>query len=288
MSVNEVVVLSGKGGTGKTSLTASLMPWLESVVLADCDVDAPDLDILFEPNTCSKEIFKGAWKARIDHQKCIRCGICQEHCKFNAFSEDLEINPMHCEGCGLCTLVCPESAITMEETAVGEIYHSETRYGHMVHGSLFPGEETSGKLVSMVRKQAVIKAKEEGAALVLIDGSPGIGCNVISSLTGASLVLLVTEPSLSAMEDLKRLVSLVQNFSLPAVAVINKWDLSPGLTEKIEKWCLERDIPVLMKIPFSEKIARSITEKQIPSLALPDEYRQWGLENLLHRISRSD
>lgn len=284
MAVREVVVLSGKGGTGKTTLTASLIPWLDSAVLADCDVDAPDLDILLKPEIRESRIFKGAWKAVNDLARCSGCGTCLSHCRFGAISRDFKINPLHCEGCGVCAYICPENTVRLEETAVGEIFHSRTPYGKMIHGKLYPGEETSGKLVSQVRKRAVETAEREGLSLVLIDGSPGIGCNVISSLTGASLVILVAEPSVSSMEDLKRLYTLIQRFSLPSVAVINKWDLSMERTTVLEAWCVKKGIPLVMKIPFSKEMIQAQSRREIPSIALEREFREWGLKNLLNTI----
>jgi MinD superfamily P-loop ATPase len=267
MAVNEIVVISGKGGTGKTSLTASIFPYLENSVIADCDVDAPDLHILLQPTTTSSEQFVGLKKAVLDREKCIQCGKCYDNCKFHAISKTIDFDPMKCEGCGVCELVCPVQAVIMKDTVVGNLYKGETIYGPMVHARLIPGEETSGKLVSLVRKNAKSTAEENGCKTVLIDGSPGIGCNVISSITGAATVIIVTEPTMSGLHDLKRVLDVTEKFSGKSYVVINKYDLSPEMCTQIEKESENRGAPVVLKLPFNRNMVKAITDKKIPSLA---------------------
>ena len=265
--INEIVVISGKGGTGKTTLTASLIPYFEDAVIADCDVDAPDLNILFETKEKSQKSFIGLQKAFLDKSKCIMCKKCYELCKFNAISSKIEISSGKCEGCGLCEYICPASAITMVDTVIGKLSVSETSFGDMVHAKLIPGEDASGKLVSEVRKTAKKIAEEGHKKNILIDGSPGIACNVISSITGAKKVIIVTEATSSGIHDLKRVYELTKKFRLKIYVVINKYDLSLSHSEEIEKYCEEMGIDMALKIPFEKKVVEAITQKKIPSVA---------------------
>ncbi|MGM0509385.1 MAG: ATP-binding protein, partial [Fusobacteriota bacterium] len=230
MDLNEIVVISGKGGTGKTTLVTSMIPFFEDLVIGDCDVDAPDLDIIFDKTLEDEREFVGTQKAVIDEDKCINCGRCHESCNFNAITSDIEMKTHKCEGCGVCEYVCPVDAITMVDGVVGKIFTSKTDYGKMVHARLIPGEETSGKLVSEVRKVAKNIAESEGKTNMLVDGSPGMACNVISSMTGAKKVVIVTEPTLSGLHDLKRVYDVTQKFRLPVTVVINKHDISKNMT----------------------------------------------------------
>jgi len=264
--IEEIVVISGKGGTGKTTLTASLVSFLDNgnMVIADCDVDAPDLDILFHKKVEHVEDFIGLQKAYVDVEKCIKCGKCVEECKFNAITEDIKFLEHKCEGCGLCEFVCPVGAVEMKDAVVGKLYISSTKYGDMVHARLIPGEETSGKLVAEVRKTAKKIALNTGKKYILIDGSPGLACNVISSITGASQVIIVTEPTLSGLHDLKRVYELSQRFRLKVSVVVNKYDISEEQTDKIEKFCNEKNIKLALKIPFNKKIVENIANKKLP------------------------
>ena len=266
MNINEIVIISGKGGTGKTTLTASIIPYLDSLILGDCDVDAPDLDILLDPKIGSQENFIGLKKAIINKDKCIDCKLCYKSCKFSAISEDIIMTTSKCEGCGVCEFVCPVDAITMEDAVVGDIFHSSTRYGDLIHAKLVPGEETSGKLVAEVRKRAKKLAISQDKKNIIIDGSPGIGCNVISSITGASKVIIVTEPTFSGLHDLKRIFQLTKKFNLKVQIVINKCDISPTHTKLIEEYCEENNISIGLKIPFTKKIVEAIVKKEIPSI----------------------
>jgi len=258
--MKELVIISGKGGTGKTSLVASFAALAERKVLADCDVDAADLHLLLEPRIEQREVFKSAKVARIRPGHCIACGKCEEICRFNAVFFDgpgngrvektFRIDPIACEGCGVCAYFCPEKAIDFGETVNGEWYISETRHGPMVHARLGIAEENSGKLVTLVRNQAKRIAEEQGLDLVIIDGSPGIGCPVIASITGADLTLVVTEPTVSGLHDLERVVGLANHFQIPCVVCINKFDLNEEMAGRIETWCAERAIRVVGRIPY--------------------------------------
>ncbi len=260
--MKELVIISGKGGTGKTSLTASFACLATDQVLADCDVDAADLHILVEPQTVHEEEFRGGIKARIDRDKCTECWNCREVCRFGAISEDLIVNTMSCEGCGVCFHVCPEDAVVLEEGISGRWFISETRFGPMVHAELFPGEENSGKLVALVRNQAKVLARSRSKSLILVDGPPGVGCPVISSVTGADHVLIVTEPSLSGLHDMERAVQLVQGFRVPISVVISKYDVSPEGTEKIERFAQKARVNLLGKIPYDSGVIKAMVQRR--------------------------
>lgn len=250
-------------------------------------MDAPDFDILLSPLLKETRDFQGTQKARIDADRCSQCGICQQHCRFDAIDQiqgGYQINPQGCEGCGVCALVCPEGAVYLEPAVVGSVNRSQTPYGTLIHGKLIPGEEASGKLVSEVRKTARELAIEENAKMIIVDGPPGIGCPAISSITGTDHVILVTEPSPSGLHDLKRVVEVVKRFSIPMNLIINKWDLDHQLSEDIEAYAGEQNIPVSMKIPFHRGIVDSILQKQIPSLGMKEEYSNWGMEELIREL----
>ena len=284
MNINEIVVISGKGGTGKTTLTASLIPYLDDLIIADCDVDAPDLNILLDPKINSTHKFIGLKKAVIDKDKCIKCGLCERNCKFSAISKDIILSASKCEGCGVCEFVCPVGAISMVDAVVGDLYESSTSFGDFVHAKLIPGEETSGKLVAEVRKKAKALALLNNKKNIVVDGSPGIACNVISSLTGASQVVIVTESTFSGLHDLKRIYELTKKFNLKAQVVINKFDLSLYHSEIIEKYCLENDITVGLKIPFTKKMVKSIVNKTIPSIGEKDFFEKIGFFEFIESL----
>ena len=295
--MKEIVVISGKGGTGKTTFATSLYPHLPDAVLADCDVDAPDAHILLKPEETHHEDFVGTRKARIDPDICNNGGACggempcMNSCRFEAIlkgPEGPEIRDSRCEGCGVCALVCPADAIRLEDAVVGSLAVGDTAYGPMVHARLKPGEETSGKLVTAVRRKTREVAEKNGARFILADGSPGIGCPVISSLTGAALAVIVTEPSLSAMRDMERLAKLLKQFRIPATVVINKYDLSEELSKKIEKFCRKEHIPVGLKLPFNIEIVNAVTERKIPSLALPEFFRENGFNDFVEVLKMEE
>ena len=269
MSVKEIVIISGKGGTGKTTVTSSLIPFYTNITIADCDVDAPDLDILLKPQVVKTEDFISTSKAYIDPSICTNCGLCQEVCNFNAIeviNDNHVVKDVFCEGCRVCTLVCKVNAIAIKPYKTGEIFESNTPYGSMIHGRLTPGEEVSGRLFSEVRRKAKQKALEENSDIILIDGPPGIACNVISAITGCSLAIIVTEPTVSGLHDLIRVYETAQKLSVKTAIVINKSGLSDTISTKIKKYAIENGIDVLGEIKLSETIINSINRREIPKL----------------------
>ena len=260
--MKELVIISGKGGTGKTSLTAAFAFLALHNVLADCDVDAPDLHILAHPEIIQKEDFRGGFKACIDAEKCSQCRACFEACRFGAISEELRVNPFACEGCGVCFHVCPESAIELTEALNGAWFISETRFGPMVHASLLPGQENSGKLVALVRNQAKVLAKQSQSRLILVDGAPGVGCPVISSVTGADHVVIVTEPTLSGLHDMKRAMKLMQGFRIPVSVVVNNADINSDVTGKIEREAEDAGASVLGRIPYDAEVINAMVQRR--------------------------
>lgn len=282
--IKEIVIISGKGGTGKTSVTASLIPFMKDAVFADCDVDAPNLSILLNPERKKEELFYGMKKAVFNRELCNSCGQCLAHCHFDAIREDYSVKTASCEGCAVCVHVCPRAAMKMEDVAVGTLFESDTPYGSMVHARLVPGEETSGRLVSQVRKNAKRVAEEAGKSRILIDGPPGIGCAVISSVSGADSVCIVTEPTLSGLHDLKRVYAMVLRFNPDVFIIINKSDLSEKVCRDIEVFAAENNVPVLLKIPFRKEIIEALSDKQIPSLAEPDFFNEIGWNALIDSL----
>jgi len=272
--MTELVVCSGKGGTGKTSVVAGLAALAEDFVLADSDVDAANLHLVLDPVVEKTTPFIAGHSAWIRPEECEACGECHALCRFSAINkiEDptggatFEVDPLLCEGCGVCVHFCPTKAIDFSSRRCGEWYLSRTLFGPLVHAALDVGAENSGKLVSLVREQARQMAERLGLDLILVDGPPGIGCPVTASLTGADLTLLVTEPSMSGLHDLRRIVDLAAHFRVPAMVCINKYDLSPRLTRKIEEYCHEKELPLIGKIPFeplvndAQAIGRSLIE----------------------------
>lgn len=264
--MKQILVISGKGGTGKTVITASFAVLSKNKVMADCDVDAADLHLLLHPEIKEKHNFEGGKTAVIDEEKCIGCGKCQETCRFEAIKEEKDkmiIDSLACEGCGACTLVCPEDAITLKvEEEVGHWSISETKYGPMVHAKLGIAQENSGRLVSLVRERAQDIALEKKLNYIIIDGPPGIGCPVIASLSGIDLALIVIEPTLSGMHDAKRVIKVANHFGIKTAVCINKCDLNFKNSETIEKDCLESEIPVIGKIPFDKVVSESLVNEK--------------------------
>ena len=257
--MKELVVLSGKGGTGKTSIVGSLAVLAKDKVLADCDVDAADLHLLLEPVIRQKHEFWSGQIAVIDEDKCTQCGLCQELCHFKAI-EDFRVDPVSCEGCGFCYRICPAEAITMEENLSGHWFISDTKYGSLVHARLGIAQENSGKLVALVRQQAKEMAEKQEANYIISDGPPGIGCPVISSLSGANLALLVTEPTLSGMHDLERVIGVCRHFGVPALICINKYDINEDNTRQIKNYCLRQGVEVASKIPFDNVVTEAMVQ----------------------------
>jgi MinD superfamily P-loop ATPase len=255
--MQEIVVLSGKGGTGKTSITGSLAALAKSKVLADGDVDAADLHLLMQPSIRETYEFRGGQTAVINDDKCTQCGLCQQVCRFNAIA-DYKIKSVSCEGCGFCANACPEQAITMQERLAGHYYVSDTTYGTLVHARMGIAQENSGKLVATVRQKARELAESQGVELIICDGPPGTGCPVISCLSGASLALLVTEPTLSGMHDLERVMEVCRHFSVPAAVAINKFDINEENSKQIENYCREQGAEVLAKIPYDNTVTEAM------------------------------
>lgn len=262
--MKELVVISGKGGTGKTSVVASFAALAPHPILADCDVDAADLHLILSPTIRDRQDFMGGSRATIDPSRCLACGQCSQYCRFDAIhlapdGKSYQVDPIACEGCGVCERFCPATAIDFSPAVNGEWYISDTRYGPMVHARLGIAEENSGKLVTLVRNKAKELARERDLHLIITDGSPGVGCPVIASLTGANAVLLVTEPTPSGLHDLDRVVDLLQRFKLPAMVCINKADLNLELTAQIENYAIKRGLQLVGRIPYSPAVTAAQT-----------------------------
>ena len=260
--MREIVVISGKGGTGKTSI-ASAFAQLEgeNAIIADCDVDAANMHILMKADFGISEEFYSGFQAFIDNSKCMRCSKCIEICHFDAITNDFIVDELSCEGCGYCSLVCPEQAITMKEAYTGRVFVSKTRFNNtLVHARLEIAGENSGKLVSEVKSQAQALAKKENCGILLVDGSPGIGCPVIASLTKATLALIITEPSISGYSDMVRLYDLISRFGIPAAILINKYDLNEVYQEKIVSFSDKNDIPIIGKVPYDTSFTEAMRQ----------------------------
>ena len=267
--MKEIVVISGKGGTGKTSIVACFAAMAKNAVLADCDVDAADLHLVLEPDIKQTTDFSGGKQASIIAEKCVGCGKCKEVCNFEAINFDgpandivgktFTVDPVSCEGCKVCVEFCPVDAIEFEDSINGQWFISETRFGTMVHARLGIAEENSGKLVSLIRKEAKRIAEESKKDLIIVDGSPGIGCPVIASIAGADLVLIVTEPTLSGKHDLERVAELATGFKIPTLVAINKFDLNPDMARQIAVDANKRGIKVAGEIRYD----KAFTEAQI-------------------------
>ena len=256
--MKQMAVVSGKGGTGKTSIVASLAALTSGrAVYADCDVDAPDLHLILQPQIRERREFFGIKRAFIDSSKCTRCDSCLDACRFAAIA-DFQVNAALCEGCGVCNLVCPAEAVEMRECLAGYAYLSDTRFGPLAHAELFPGEEASGKLVAMVREIARNLAASRNLDLILIDGSPGIGCPVIASLTGVDLALVVTEPTITGEHDLERILNVADHFGINTAVCINKYDLNPEAAQHIEVLCQERAVIVAGRLPYHPSVVEAM------------------------------
>lgn len=258
--MKQIVIISGKGGTGKTVLAASLAALAENAVFADCDVDAADLHLLLKPGIKERHEFRSGKTAKINKELCQECDRCIDVCRFSAISEDFVVDTISCEGCGICRYVCPVNAVSMEENLSGEWFISETKYGPMVHARLGIASENSGKLVTLVRQNAKRIAKEENKDHVIIDGPPGIGCPVIASLANVDLALIVTEPTLSGIHDMERVADVAKHFGIYTKAVINKYDINLKNTQDIRKICQGRDIEILAEIPFSKDVIKALVK----------------------------
>lgn len=258
--VKELVVISGKGGTGKTSLMSAFASLAKNMVLCDADVDAADLHLIMEPDIKERHEFQSGCTAGIISEKCTNCGLCRDLCRFDAISEDYVVDPVACEGCGVCHYFCPEEAVDFSLNTCGEWFLSESRFGPVVHARLGIAEENSGKLVSLVRQEGKKIAEERDLSLILTDGPPGVGCPVIASLGGASSVLIVAEPSVSGMHDMERVVQLADFFNVPAMLCVNKFDLNSEKTREIETFARDKKVAVVGRIPFDPTFTKAMVK----------------------------
>ena len=262
MEVKEIVIVSGKGGTGKTSLAACLANLVRNKVMTDCDVDAANLNLVLNGYVVERQEFQGGKKARIDQDRCTRCGTCRDVCRFGAISEEFQVDQTACEGCGACHFLCPAEAVEFAPRLCGHCF--VTYFGPerepFVFAELLPGEENSGKLVAMVRNEARKQAERLGKPYILIDGPPGIGCSVISSLTGTRMAVVVTEPTPSGLHDLKRVAELARHFQIPTAVVVNKGDVNPSYTETIRHLCREHEMLFLGEIPYEPLVSEALRQ----------------------------
>lgn len=285
--MKEVLILSGKGGTGKTSIVGSFAHLAKSKIMLDCDVDASDLHLLLSPTPVEEHEFRSGVKASVNSDKCIICGLCAELCQFEAVSQNdtVEILRISCEGCGVCAHFCPEQAIELDENHCGSWYISDTAFGPLVHSQLFAGEENSGKLVAHIKNEARTLAEKKGIELILIDGSPGIGCPVIASLSNVDLVLVVTEPTQSGKHDLERVLQLTSHFKIPTTICINKWDLHPELSNEIELLAHNENIEVIGKIPFDPVIIECQIQG-VPVTSSKTSLAAYSIKNMWNRLQK--
>jgi MinD superfamily P-loop ATPase len=258
--MKELVVISGKGGTGKNSLVAAFASLAQNKVLCDADVDAADLHLILEPHIRERHDFVSGHSARIVPERCTQCGLCRELCRWQAISEDFVVDPIGCEGCGVCYFFCPEEAIDFLPSTCGEWFLSDTRFGPMAHARLGIAEENSGKLVALIRQQGKKMAEEKGLDLLLTDGPPGIGCPVIASLGGAAAVLIVAEPTVSGRHDMERVLQLSDYFQIPAMVCINKFDLNPDQALAIETYARENGAFVMGRVPFDPVFTKAMVQ----------------------------
>ncbi len=258
--MQELVIVSGKGGTGKTSLTAAFCSLAENNVLCDADVDAADLHLLLHPDIKQRCDFMGGSIAEIGADSCTQCGVCKDLCRFNAIDESFVVDSIMCEGCGVCVDMCPENAINFPVQKSGEWFISSTRFGPMVHARLGIAEENSGKLVSLIRKEARILAEKKGFDFILTDGPPGIGCPVIASISGATVLVIVVEPTVSGFHDMVRVADLAAYFRIHVMVIVNKYDLNIEMTRSIEEKAQGRNMTLLGRIPFDPKFTESMVQ----------------------------
>lgn len=264
--MKEITILSGKGGAGKTTVTAALASLATNAVFCDNDVDAADLHLIFKPEILETHKFSSGSIATINQDACTNCGLCETSCRFDAIHSNSdgypEVNPFQCEGCRLCERICPAEAITTHENFNNHWFVSETRFGALVHAKMGPGEENSGKLVSRIREKAREIAIKTKADIIINDGPPGIGCSAISSITGTNLVLLVIEPTISGLHDAKRLIELVHSFKIPMLALINKYDINTDSTAEVEEYLKQNEIEIIGRVPFDTQMVDSMVHEQ--------------------------
>ncbi len=287
--MRQLVILSGKGGTGKTSIAAALAHLASqelSIVLADADVDAANLELVLDPVKRETHDFMSGQLAVIDTQKCTACGICDDVCRFDALipgDEAFQVEPLACEGCASCYYQCPDEAIRMEEQRAGLCFRSDTRFGPLFHAHLFAGQENSGKLVTLVKQKGRLRALDSKAELLLVDGPPGIGCPVISASSGADMALHVVEPTVSGVHDLERIMGTSDHFGVPSLVAINKADLNLARCEEIAAFCAQRDVQVVGRIPYDTVVTEAMVQGQ-PVTAYTDGPVTKALEEMWSRI----
>ena len=260
--MKELVIISGKGGTGKTSLMAAFAALAKDRVLCDTDVDAADLHLLANPRVLQRTVFTSGHTARIDPDLCLECGLCRDLCRWNCIGDTFQIDPIGCEGCGVCVHFCPQNAIEFPENTCGEWMVSDTRFGPMLHARLGIAEENSGKLVTLVRREARKLAEEKKLELIITDGPPGVGCPVIAAIGGADAVVIVTEPTVAGLHDMKRVADLADHFKVQVMICINKYDLNPEMTREIENFAQKRHSPCLGHIPFDPMFTEAMIQAQ--------------------------
>jgi len=261
--MKQITVISGKGGTGKTVISGALAGQAQRKVMVDCDVDAANLHLLLHPKNLRREKFFSGKAAWIDKILCSQCGRCLTHCRFHAISDGFVVDPTACEGCALCSRICPVSAVRMVECLAGEWFISETLYGPLVHARLGVAAQHSGKLTTVIRKAAEVIARRDNMDYIIIDGPPGIGCPVMASLTGVDCALIVGEPSLSGLSDAQRIMEIVRRFRIPIRMVVNKWDLNPEITEALEKLCRQFGGRTIGRLPFDKTVVEMMAQGKI-------------------------
>jgi MinD superfamily P-loop ATPase len=291
--MRQLVILSGKGGTGKTSVTAafahlaSSADSLANAVLADADVDAANLELVLAPQVLESQDFWGGKLANIDPNMCNGCGICEQTCRFDAIHPGAlgyEVDPITCDGCAACVYQCPESAITMQPQLAGEWFRSESLYGPLFHAALTPAQENSGKLVTLVKQNARLLAMDEGYNLVLVDGPPGIGCPVISAASGADLALIVTEPTAAGVHDMRRVLQTTDHFGVNALICINKADIYPQGAAEIEAFCQEEGIPMVGRIPFDLTVTEAMVQGQAVTSFAPEAPASQAIQEIWMKV----
>lgn len=294
--MKQLVILSGKGGTGKTSIAAAFAHLAAQgslagrAILADADVDAANLELVLQPRLVEQQDFKGGKVAVIDQGFCAACGDCQMVCRFDAvhYTDGLYvIDPIACDGCAACVYQCPEDAIHMEPQMAGRWYRSESRYGPLYHANLYPGQENSGKLVTLVKQHARLQALDENRELVIVDGPPGIGCPVISAVSGADLALVVAEPTVSGVHDMRRALETIRHFGVRALVCVNKADIFPAGADEIEAFCRERDIETVGRIPFDLTVASAMVAGEAVTAFQPEAASSIAIVAIWERVASS-